>query len=354
MWVRSRTRRRRRSGTRRRRRRRRGWLRSGRSGGRACPGRRSSDNVACAAATTSTAARSAGFTPVGGEPDRAADRPSYIDTTAPGSYFYKVTAEDAAGNIGAASNEAAATVTADTTAPTIPAGLAAAVTGATANLSWSASTDDVAVIRYNLHRSTSAGFTPSPANRIAQPTGTSYADSGLSTGSYYYKLTAEDAAGNISAASNEATATIADATPPSAPGTLTATATAQHDQPQLGRRHRQRRRQPLQPPPRHHAAASPPAPPTGSRNRPAPATPTPASPPAPTSTRGAFASATGGGDRHAFCDFGVLSRAQRALSATSHAEIAYGAARSYRVPRGSRIHSSPSPASRRPARSARA
>ena len=58
----------------------------------------------------------------------------------------------------------------------------------------------------------------------------------------------------------------------------------QHDQPQLGRRHRQRRRQPLQPPPRHHAAASPPPPPTGSRNRPGSATPTPASPPAPTST----------------------------------------------------------------------
>ena len=169
---------------------------------------------------------SPGFTPTVGNRIGQPTGSSYIDNTAPGSYLYKVTAEDAAGNISAASNEAAATVTADTTAPTIPAGLAASVTGATATLSWSASTDDVAVSRYNLHRSTSAGFTPSPANRIAQPTGLSYADTGLSTGSYHYKLTAEDAAGNTSAASNEATATIADATPPSAPGTLTATATA--------------------------------------------------------------------------------------------------------------------------------
>ena len=35
-----------------------------------------------------------------------------------GTYFYKVTAEDPAGNVGPASNEASATVTADTTAPT--------------------------------------------------------------------------------------------------------------------------------------------------------------------------------------------------------------------------------------------
>ena len=149
--------------------------------------------------------------------------PSYVDTTAPGSYFYKVTAEDAAGNISAASNEAARP-SADTTAPSAPSGLAAPVAGSTVNLSWTASRDNVGVIRYNVHRGSSAGFTPSAANRIAQPTGPSYADTGLATGSYFYKVTAEDAAGNISAASNEATATVADATPPTCPGTLTATA----------------------------------------------------------------------------------------------------------------------------------
>ena len=149
--------------------------------------------------------------------------PGYVDNTAPGSYFYKVTAEDAAGNISAVSNEAAATVLADTTAPSQPVGLAGSVVGSTVNLSWTASSDNVAVSRYNLHRATSAGFTPSAGNRIAQPTGPSYADTGLATGSYFYKVTAEDAAGNISAASNEASATVADATPPTAPSSLAAT-----------------------------------------------------------------------------------------------------------------------------------
>ena len=101
---------------------------------------------------------------------------NYADTgLATGSYFYKVTAEDAAGNIGPASNEATATV-ADGTAPTAPSGLAASVTGSTVNLSWTAATDNVGVTRYNLHRGTTSGFTPSTANRIAQPTGLSFAD----------------------------------------------------------------------------------------------------------------------------------------------------------------------------------
>ena len=146
-------------------------------------------------------------------------------TTAAGSYFYKVTAEDAAGNIGSSSNEAAATVSADTSAPSAPSGLTAPVSGSTANLAWSAATDNVGVVRYNVHRGTSSGFVPAAGNRIAQPTATSYADSGLAIGNYFYKVTAEDAAGNISAASNEAAVTIADATPPSAPSNLAATAT---------------------------------------------------------------------------------------------------------------------------------
>ena len=91
-------------------------------------------------------------------------------------------------------------------APTAPAGLTAPVSGNTANLTWTASTDNVGVLRYDVHRRTTAGFTPSTANRIAQPTGTSYADSGLAAGSYFYKVVAEDAAGNLSGASNEATA----------------------------------------------------------------------------------------------------------------------------------------------------
>ena len=66
-----------------------------------------------------------------------------------------------------------------------------------------------------MHRSTTAGFTPDAANRIAQPTDTSYVDSPLQTGTYYYRVTAQDAAGNVGPASNQASATVTgDTTPP--------------------------------------------------------------------------------------------------------------------------------------------
>ena len=113
----------------------------------------------------------AGFTPSSANRIAQPTGTSYTDTVAAGTYYYKVTAEDALGNIGAASNEASTTVVTDTFAPTAPTSLTAGVAGGTVNLSWSAATDNVGVTRYNLHRGTTSGFTPSVANRIAQPTG---------------------------------------------------------------------------------------------------------------------------------------------------------------------------------------
>src|SRR6185436_14308694 len=78
-----------------------------------------------------------------------------------------------------------------------------------------ASSDTVGVVRYNVHRSQTAGFTPAAGNRVAQPTGTSYVDSGLAAGTYYYRVTAEDAAGNISSASAQVTAVVPADQPPS-------------------------------------------------------------------------------------------------------------------------------------------
>ncbi len=111
----------------------------------------------------------------------------------------------------------------DTQAPSAPSNLSASGALSSASLSWTASSDNVGVSRYDLYRSTSSGFTPSVANRIAQPVGTSYNDASLAAGTYYYKVQAEDAAGNISASSNEASAVVGDTSPPTAPGTLTAT-----------------------------------------------------------------------------------------------------------------------------------
>ena len=76
------------------------------------------------------------------------------------------------------------------------------------SLAWSGATDAGGIARYNVHRSTTSGFTPSAANRIAQPTGTSYVDSGLTGGTYYYRVTAVDNAGNEGAPSPQASATV--------------------------------------------------------------------------------------------------------------------------------------------------
>ena len=72
--------------------------------------------------------------------------------------------------------------------PTAPSNLTASVAGGTVNLCWTGSTDDVAVTRYDLYRGTSAGFTPPSATGSPSQRGTSYSDSGLAIGSYYYKV----------------------------------------------------------------------------------------------------------------------------------------------------------------------
>jgi Domain of unknown function (DUF1929)/Malectin domain/Bacterial Ig-like domain/Bacterial Ig domain len=97
---------------------------------------------------------------------------------------------------------------ADTTPPSAPTNLVATGSLGTASLTWTASTDNVGVTKYDVYRSQVQGFTPSASNRIAQPTGTSYTDTGLASGTYYYRVAAEDAAGNISQPSNEASATV--------------------------------------------------------------------------------------------------------------------------------------------------
>src|SRR6267154_1308485 len=118
-----------------------------------------------------------------------------------GTYSYTVAARDAAGNVSA--NSASASVTlADTTPPTTPTGLTAAVAGSTAAiLSWSASTDNVGVTGYIVRRN---------GVQVATPATTSFADTGLSVGTYSYTVAARDAAGNVSANSASASVALAD------------------------------------------------------------------------------------------------------------------------------------------------
>jgi chitodextrinase len=96
---------------------------------------------------------------------------------------------------------------ADTTPPTVPANLqASAVSTTQINLSWSASTDNVAVTGYRLERCQGASCTNFA--QIATPTATSFNDTGLvANTAYSYRVRATDAAGNLSNYSSVASAT---------------------------------------------------------------------------------------------------------------------------------------------------
>jgi hypothetical protein len=141
--------------------------------------------------------------------------PGYTDSSLPvGRYFYRIVAADAAGNAGAAT-AAVEAVVADTSAPTTPADVTASLSGTSATVTWSASTDNVGVAGYAVHRGASADFAVSDATRIGTVTGTSYADAGLAPGTYYYRVVATDEAGNVGDASAAARVTVnAPSTPP--------------------------------------------------------------------------------------------------------------------------------------------
>lgn len=108
------------------------------------------------------------------------------------------------------------TVVADSTPPSIPASLSGtAISSSQINLSWSASTDNVAVSGYVVYR----GATP-----IATTTGLTYSDTGLVASTLYsYTVNAFDASNNYSGLSSSAGVTTlapsssgppADSTPP--------------------------------------------------------------------------------------------------------------------------------------------
>ena len=102
----------------------------------------------------------------------------------------------------------------DTVPPTPPTGLTAQGAIGSASLTWGASTDNTGVALYNIHRSTTSGLQPSSANRVGQSTSTGFTNSGVAAGSYYYVVTAQDIAGNVSGPSNEASVTVLATIPP--------------------------------------------------------------------------------------------------------------------------------------------
>ncbi|MGB7621818.1 MAG: fibronectin type III domain-containing protein [Terriglobia bacterium] len=137
--------------------------------------------------------------------------------TASTVYHYRVKSRDAVGNL-ATSGDFTLTTAADATPPTMPTGLSANAASSTQiNLSWTASTDNVAVTGYKIFRNSS---------QITTTAGTSFQDTGLNPSTpYSYTISAYDAAGNNSASSTAASATT-QAPPDSTPPVISAVAAA--------------------------------------------------------------------------------------------------------------------------------
>lgn len=148
---------------------------------------------------------------------------AYSDTTAADgtTYFYAVSALDAAGNESARST-AVSSARGDHTAPSAPSGVSAEGKDGGNVLTWTASTGGATAYTVFVKRAGAGAF-----SELATTNGTTYTDDAAVIGdatSYY--VIATDAAGNISAASDTATATRpapADTTSPAAPTGLTAT-----------------------------------------------------------------------------------------------------------------------------------
>jgi chitodextrinase len=151
---------------------------------------------------------------------------TFQDTSvfAAATFVYTVRALDAAGNASALSAAASATTPTgpDTVAPTTPTGLnASAVSPTLVGLSWSASTDNVAVAGYRVYRD---GVMLAILANV-----TVYQDNNsvTATTTYSYNVDAVDAAGNVSGLSTATTVTtpaLPDTTAPSTPAGVTANA----------------------------------------------------------------------------------------------------------------------------------
>jgi chitodextrinase len=131
------------------------------------------------------------------------------------NYSVTVRAKDAAGNISGSSSVFNVT-TADIHSPTVPSNLTStSITETSFTLSWSASSDNVRVTRYEVFRN---------GSQVTSVSSTSANITGLSPSTTYsMTVRAADAAGNVSPASTALNVTTIDIHPPSVPAGLTAT-----------------------------------------------------------------------------------------------------------------------------------
>jgi len=115
------------------------------------------------------------------------------------TYSYDVVAYDAAQNASVPASTTGRTLDPDVTAPSVPGGFNAVLkNGRRISLSWSPSTDNVAVASYRIYRN---------GAQIAQVTGTSYTDK-PGRGTFTYYVVAVDTSSNTSGPSISKTVTV--------------------------------------------------------------------------------------------------------------------------------------------------
>ena len=152
----------------------------------------------------------------------ASSTTSYVDSTALNgiTYYYEVTADNAAGEGPASAQSSGATPAVPVTVPVAPTGVNATAGNGQVTVSWTGVTGATS---YNIYRSSSQG---SQGSKIGTSPGTSYADGTAANGTtYYYEVTALNAAGEGPASTQSAGATpTVPVTVPAAPTGVNATA----------------------------------------------------------------------------------------------------------------------------------
>jgi fibronectin type 3 domain-containing protein len=124
---------------------------------------------------------------------------AWLDTTVTEgvAYTYAVAAFDAAGNISARSTSSSQT---PYLPPTKPMNLVWTQVGNYPQLSWSPSTDNVAVAGYIIYRSDGAKSMVGP--QVGQTSSTTWLDTSVKPGQYVYTVAAIDTAGYLSPTSS--------------------------------------------------------------------------------------------------------------------------------------------------------
>ncbi|MEI8103841.1 MAG: Ig-like domain-containing protein [Candidatus Moraniibacteriota bacterium] len=138
------------------------------------------------------------------------------------SYTYSIRCQDASSNPNTDDYSITFSIlnpSGDGTPPSVPQNVSAAPVISSVALTWSASTDNVAVVGYKIFRDNI---------QVATSATTNYTDSNLNPGTTYsYKIAAYDAAANTSTFSTPINAlTTTDTTPPSVPQSVTVAATS--------------------------------------------------------------------------------------------------------------------------------